>query len=73
MALAVAEEACAFEHRDLHWGNLLVQRDGSRQVTHRLRCGTPCALFCRPKQRGRDPARMQLLFDWVCFAGKLQP
>ena len=26
LGLAVAEEACGFEHRDLHWGNLLLRR-----------------------------------------------
>lgn len=26
MTLAVAEQACEFEHRDLHWGNVLLSR-----------------------------------------------
>ncbi|KAL4423699.1 hypothetical protein ABPG75_001000 [Micractinium tetrahymenae] len=26
LAVGVAEEACQFEHRDLHWGNLLIRR-----------------------------------------------
>ena len=38
MALAVAEQACGFEHRDLHWGNLLMQRGAPASVTCRLRC-----------------------------------
>ena len=29
LALAVAESDCRFEHRDLHWGNLLIRRDES--------------------------------------------
>jgi len=37
MTLAVAEEACQFEHRDLHWGNLLIVRDGTEAVQYRLR------------------------------------
>lgn len=26
LAVAVGEESCEFEHRDLHWGNLLIRR-----------------------------------------------
>ena len=37
MTLAVAEEACEFEHRDLHWGNLLISRDGTESIPYRLR------------------------------------
>ena len=37
MALAVAEEACGFEHRDLHWGNLLLQRGAPPGATCHLR------------------------------------
>jgi serine/threonine-protein kinase haspin len=31
-ALAVAEEACRFEHRDLHWGNVLLRRCGADET-----------------------------------------
>jgi serine/threonine-protein kinase haspin len=35
--LAVAEEAVEFEHRDLHWGNVMVRPAESRTVAFRLR------------------------------------
>lgn len=37
MTLAVAEEALAFEHRDLHWGNLLLLPACSLTIDYRLR------------------------------------
>ena len=40
MGLAVAEAACGFEHRDLHWGNVLLSREPlAPRKTCRLRCG----------------------------------
>ncbi|KAG0563509.1 hypothetical protein KC19_8G037100 [Ceratodon purpureus] len=36
LALAVAEEACEFEHRDLHWGNIVLARDQHEHVAFRF-------------------------------------
>jgi len=40
LALAVAEEALAFEHRDLHWGNIMLSPPHTTHITARLKgCG----------------------------------
>lgn len=43
LAVGVAEEACQFEHRDLHWGNLLIRRGAPATASYRFRCDAiPC-------------------------------
>jgi serine/threonine-protein kinase haspin len=44
MALAVAEEAVAFEHRDLHWGNIMLSPATSTHISCRL---TNCSIKMR--------------------------
>ncbi|XP_024538404.1 uncharacterized protein LOC9657580 [Selaginella moellendorffii] len=36
LSLAVAEQAYGFEHRDLHWGNIVLSRDQHEQLDFRL-------------------------------------
>lgn len=36
MALAVAEKALEFEHRDLHWGNVLISRTKEQYIYYNL-------------------------------------
>lgn len=39
LTLAVGEAAAEFEHRDLHWGNVLLRPTLTEEVAMRLRCG----------------------------------
>lgn len=41
LTVGVAEEACQFEHRDLHWGNLLIKRGAPAAAAFRFRCSLP--------------------------------
>ena len=34
--LAVAEDTCEFEHRDLHWGNIMIDRSEEDEILERL-------------------------------------
>ncbi|KAM8714875.1 hypothetical protein ACLKA7_001997 [Drosophila subpalustris] len=36
VTLAVGEEAFEFEHRDLHWGNILVEETKTKQIDYKL-------------------------------------
>ena len=33
ISLSVAEESLMFEHRDLHWGNVLIKRTKCKKIT----------------------------------------
>lgn len=46
LALAVAEEALAFEHRDLHWGNVMLSPADGCTIDARLR---GCTIRLRPE------------------------
>ena len=37
LALSAAEEAFQFEHRDLHWGNVLVSNTSERRVSYKIK------------------------------------
>ncbi|XP_063987618.1 uncharacterized protein LOC135167889 isoform X2 [Diachasmimorpha longicaudata] len=36
LTLAVAEKSLDFEHRDLHWGNILISRTNEKEINYRL-------------------------------------
>lgn len=52
LTLAIAEEALEFEHRDLHWGNVLVQPASSTVLNVRLR---GVDIEVRPEGKGSMP------------------
>uniref|UniRef100_B5DSC0 non-specific serine/threonine protein kinase n=1 Tax=Drosophila pseudoobscura pseudoobscura TaxID=46245 RepID=B5DSC0_DROPS len=36
LALAVGEEECQFEHRDLHWGNILIEPTIKKEISYKF-------------------------------------
>ena len=47
-----------FEHRDLHWGNLLLRRGPPRALCHKLKCAqSPCCLVMREVSQGAMASR----------------
>jgi hypothetical protein len=80
LTVAVGEEACQFEHRDLHWGNLLIRRGGAPAATAAVRArlrgveleaateGVTVGAACRRRCRAVPRAAPQALCSFRCGA-----
>lgn len=62
VALAIAEDEYAFEHRDLHLGNILVKRSRAKTVSYKLR-GKAISFKCHGIQVTIIDFTLSLLFE----------
>lgn len=71
-ALAIAEASLQFEHRDLHWGNLLItQTEKDKMLSYRLN-GTDFVMpACGIQVSIIDFTLSRITFDGVCIFNDL--
>lgn len=71
-ALAVAESALEFEHRDLHWGNILITKvDNKKKVSYTLNGTTINVLTHGVEVSIIDFTLSRITFDGVCIFNDL--